>query len=45
MIVKCVQCTYGDSVGTGCRTATVLFWLSIDGAICLVVLILVTEGL
>jgi hypothetical protein len=34
------MCTYGDSEGKVGRTATVLFWLTIDGAIDLVVSII-----
>jgi hypothetical protein len=32
--------TYGDSEENGGTTATVLFWLSVDGAIDLIVLII-----
>jgi hypothetical protein len=31
------MCTYGDFEGKGDWTATVLFWLSVDGAIDLIV--------
>jgi hypothetical protein len=36
----CEMCTYGDSKRKGGMTATVLFWLSTDGDIDLLVLII-----
>jgi hypothetical protein len=35
--VTSLVCTYGDSRGKGDTTATVLVWLSVDGAIDLLV--------